>query len=109
MPINSKAEENNIKYYSEDSGILALMYHRFDEKKYPSTNIQMDIFKEQMSIIDILNYKFFDPQYLQKKINIAKNKKEILITIDDAFLSFYKFAWPYLRKRENSFYFICFD
>ena len=43
--INSKAEENNIKYYSEDSGILSLMYHRFDENKYPSTNIQMDIFK----------------------------------------------------------------
>ena len=50
--INSKAEENNIKYYSEDSGILSLMYHRFDENKYPSTNIQMDIFKEQMSIIN---------------------------------------------------------
>ena len=77
--INSKAEENNIKYYSEDSGILSLMYHRFDENKYPSTNIRMDIFKEQMSIIDSLNYKFYDPQYLQKKFNIAKNKKEILI------------------------------
>jgi hypothetical protein len=25
-----------------------LMYHRFNENKYPSTNIQMDIFKEQM-------------------------------------------------------------
>ena len=78
--INSKAEENNIKYYSEDSGILSLMYHRFDENKYPSTNIQMDIFKEQMSIINTLNYKFYDPQYLQKKFNITKNKKEILIT-----------------------------
>ena len=60
--INSKAEENNIKYYSQDSGILYLMYHRFDENKYPSTNIQMDIFKEQMSIINTLNYKFYDTQ-----------------------------------------------
>ena len=50
---NSKAEENNIKYYSDDKGILSLMYHRFDENKYPSTNIQMDIFKEQMKIIKI--------------------------------------------------------
>ena len=41
---NSKAEENNIKYYSDDVGILSLMYHRFDEDKYPSTNIQMSIF-----------------------------------------------------------------
>jgi len=101
--INSKAEENNIKYYSEDSGILSLMYHRFDENKYPSTNIQMDIFKEQMSIINTLNYKFYDPQHLQKKFYIIKNKKEILITIDDAFLSFYKIAWPYLKKEKIPF------
>jgi hypothetical protein len=38
------AEENNIKHYSNDMGILSLMYHRFDEEKYPSTNIQMNIF-----------------------------------------------------------------
>jgi len=76
---NSKAEENNIKYYSEDSGILPLMYHRFDENKYPSTNIQMDIFKEQMSIINTLNYKFYDPQHLQKDFNIAKNEKKYLL------------------------------
>jgi len=101
--INSKAEENNIKYYSEDSGILSLMYHRFDENKYPSTNIQMDIFKEQMSIINTLNYKFYDPQHLQKSFNIAKNKKKILITIDDAFLSFYKIAWPYLKREKIPF------
>ena len=49
---NSKAEENNIKYYSDDMGTLVLMYHRFNEPKYPSTNIQMDIFKEQIKIIE---------------------------------------------------------
>ena len=27
-------------------GILSLMYHRFDEEKYPSTNIKMNIFKD---------------------------------------------------------------
>ena len=101
--INSKAEENNIKYYSEDSGILSLMYHRFNENKYPSTNIKMNIFKEQISIINTLNYKFYDPQYLQKNFSIPKNRKEILITIDDAFLSFYKSAWPYLKREKIPF------
>ena len=48
--INSKAEENNIKYYSEEMGTLTLMYHRFNEHKYPSTNIQIDIFKEQVKV-----------------------------------------------------------
>ena len=101
--INSKAEDNNIKYYYEDSGILSLMYHRFDENKYPSTNIQMNIFKKQISIINSLNYNFYDPQQLQKDFNIAKNEKKILVTIDDAFSSFYKFAWPYLKKEKIPF------
>ena len=69
---NCKAEENNIKYYSEDLGILSLMYHRFDEKKYPSTNISMDIFKEQMNIIRNLNYKFYNPGDLEKNFGITK-------------------------------------
>ena len=55
-----KADENNIKYYSPDMGILSLMYHRFDENKYPSTNIQMDIFKEHISIIRKSNLKQYE-------------------------------------------------
>ena len=27
-----------------------LMYHRFNENKYPSTNIRMDIFEQQIRI-----------------------------------------------------------
>ena len=48
---NSNSEENNIKYYSNDNGILSIMYHRFNENKYPSTNIKMDIFIEHLKII----------------------------------------------------------
>ena len=58
---DSRADDNNIKYYSNDMGILSLMYHRFDEDKYPSTNIQMDVFKKQIQIIKDLNYSFFNP------------------------------------------------
>ena len=32
-----------------------------------------------------------------------KKEKKILITIDDAFLSFYEFAWPYLRDNKIPF------
>ena len=55
--INSKAEENNIKQYSEDEGVLSIMYHRFDENKYPSTNIQMDVFLKHIQLIKDLNYE----------------------------------------------------
>ena len=100
---NSKAEENNIKHYSYDKGILALMYHRFDENKYPSTNITMDIFKQQIEIIRNLKYNFYNPSDLENNFQTARKEKKILITIDDAFVSFYKFAWPYLKKEKIPF------
>jgi peptidoglycan/xylan/chitin deacetylase (PgdA/CDA1 family) len=100
---NSKAEEKNIKYYSNDKGILSLMYHRFDENKYPSTNIQMDVFKKQIKIIKNLKYNFYDPKDLEKNFHTLKIEKKILITIDDAFSSFYEVAWPYLKKEKIPF------
>ena len=100
---NSKAEETNIKYYSDDKGILSLMYHRFDENKYPSTSIQMDIFKKQIEIIRNLKYNFYDPKDLEKNFNTIKTEKKILITIDDAFSSFYEIAWPYLKEEKIPF------
>tara|TARA_B110000027_G_scaffold119767_1_gene132685 strand:+ start:330 stop:1391 length:1062 start_codon:yes stop_codon:yes gene_type:complete len=100
---NSKAEEKNIKYYSNDKGILSLMYHRFNENKYPSTNIQMDVFKQQIKIIKKLKYNFYDPRDLEKNFKATKTEKKILITIDDAFFSFYEVAWPYLKKEAIPF------
>ena len=100
---NSISDENNIKYYSGDEGILSLMYHRFNEDKYPSTNIQMNIFKQQMEIIKNSNYTFFYPDKFEKNFTSIRTNKEILLTIDDAFLSFYLEAWPYLKKNKIPF------
>ena len=100
---NTNADQNNIKYYSNEKGILSLMYHRFDENRYPSTNIQMDVFKQQMEIIKNLKYNFYNPKDLIKNFNTVKVEKKILITIDDAFSSFYEIAWPYLKKKKIPF------
>ena len=100
---NSKAEEKNIKYYSDDRGILSLMYHRFNEDRYPSTNIKMDVFKQQVEIIKKFNYSFYDPKNLEENFHTTKIEKKILITIDDAFSSFYEFAWPYLKEEKIPF------
>ena len=103
LAYNSKAEEKNIKSYSDDKGILSLMYHRFDENKYPSTNIQMDVFKQQIEIIINSKYNFYDPKDLETKFHITKERKKILLTIDDAFSSFYEVAWPYLKEKKIPF------
>ena len=66
--VNSNSQENNSKYYSSDNGVLSLMYHRFNENKYPSTNIKMEIFDKQMNSIKDLGYKFYDPKLLKMNL-----------------------------------------
>ncbi len=79
------------------------MYHRFNENKYPSTNIQMDIFEKQMEIIKEQDYEFYDPKNFVKEFEKIKENKKILITIDDAFKSFYTEAWPFLKEKKIPF------
>ena len=79
------------------------MYHRFNEHKYPSTNIQMNVFKDQMEIVKNSNYIFSNPKKFEENFTLPKINKEILITIDDAFSSFYLEAWPYLKKNKIPF------
>ena len=101
--VNSNSDENDSKYFSNDKGILSLMYHRFNENKYPSTNIKIDVFKGQMKLIKDLNFKFFDPKFFVEQFNNPKKEKKILITIDDGFMSFYTEAWPYFKKNKIPF------
>ena len=84
-------------------GTLSLMYHRFNENKYPSTNTRMDIFEKQIQIIKGKNYKFYDPNNFKNDFTKVKKEKKILITIDDAFSSFYDNAWPFLKKNKIPF------
>ena len=76
--IISKSDENNIKYYSNDEGILSIMYHRFNENKYPSTNIKMDIFKKHIDIIKKSNFNILNPNNFEEQFNIPKTKKKFL-------------------------------
>jgi len=79
------------------------MYHRFDESKYPSTNIQIEVFVKQIEMIKNSNYEFYDIQKFIDNFNEPKKEKKILITIDDAFSSFYEIAWPFLKENKIPF------
>tara|TARA_Y100000590_G_scaffold336365_1_gene383030 strand:+ start:780 stop:1700 length:921 start_codon:yes stop_codon:yes gene_type:complete len=79
------------------------MYHRFNEDKYPSTNIQMDIFEKHINIIKSKNLEFENIEKFALDFSKNKDKKKILITIDDAFSSFYYNAWPFLKKNKIPF------
>ena len=87
----------------EDKGIIVLMYHRFNENKYPSTNIKLADFVEQINLIKKNQFKFVNPNDFDNNLLNEKNTKKILITVDDGFKSFYDHAWPILKKEKIPF------
>lgn len=87
----------------EDKGIIVLMYHRFEENKYPSTNIKMADFIEHLNIIKRKQFNFINPSDFENNLLDKKSEKKILLTIDDGFKSFYNQAWPVLKKDKIPF------
>ena len=63
----------------------------------------MEIFEKQIETIKKSNYEFIAPKLFINQFNTPKKQKKILITIDDGFKSFYKEAWPYLKKEKIPF------
>ena len=79
------------------------MYHRFEENKYPSTNIKINDFKKHLKIIEDSNINFVNPKNFEKELKNNKNERKILLTIDDGFSSFYENAWPILKRKKIPF------
>ena len=64
----------------EDFGIISLMYHRFEENKYPSTNIKIKDFKEHIKIIQASDIHFVNPNNFEdelSKISYISDPKNI--------------------------------
>jgi peptidoglycan/xylan/chitin deacetylase (PgdA/CDA1 family) len=98
-------QNNLLSNEISEKGIITLMYHRFEENKYPSTNIKINDFKNHIELIKNSNIEFINEKTLKEIVLKKKNytEKKILLTIDDAFLSFYKNAWPILQKEKIPF------
>ena len=78
-----------------------LMYHRFGEDKYPSTNIRIEQFKAHLDTLGNGDYTIWPldkiVDYLQRGMNLPD--KTVAITIDDAYLSVFTQARPLLKAR----------
>ena len=94
------------QYKPDDEGVLSIMYHRFEENKYPSTNIRINIFLEHIAAIKKNGFEFYDLKLFDEQFNEPKINKKILLTVDDAFLSFYEKAWPILKKIKYHLFFL---
>ena len=79
------------------------MYHRFEENKYPSTNIRLNNFLQHLKIIEENSITFINPKNFEYELKNNRSKRKILLTIDDGFSSFYKNAWPILKQKKIPF------
>ena len=94
---------NSEEQVIEDFGIITIMYHRFEENKYPSTNIRMTDFKKHLEIIQKKGIKFVNPKNFEDELISNKKQRKVLLTIDDGYQSFYNNAWPILKKSQIPF------
>ena len=79
------------------------MYHRFNENKYPSTNIRVEDFTKHINLIKAENLRFIKAEDFENHINSKNTERKILLTIDDGFESFYLNAWPILKAEKIPF------
>ena len=69
-------QSNLIANEVSEKGIIALMYHRFEENKYPSTNIRINDFIKHIELMKNSNIEFIDEKTLKEIILKKKNYSE---------------------------------
>ncbi|MGB8274632.1 MAG: polysaccharide deacetylase family protein [Alphaproteobacteria bacterium] len=81
-----------------DSAVV-LMYHRFGETAYPSTNITIEQFEAHIAELKHGGYAVLPLDDILKALfeGRALPDRAVAITVDDAYRSAYTEAWPRLR------------
>lgn len=76
-----------------------LVYHRFGEDKYPSTNIRNEQFEAHIRELTKKRYNVLPVSEILAAIRAGEPlpDRTVGITIDDAYLSVYTNAWPRLK------------
>lgn len=79
---------------------VVLVYHRFGEDQYPSTNTRLDQFEQhiqELSEPDKYHLATLSDLVAGIKNQTTFTKRAVAITVDDAYKSVYTQAWPRLK------------
>ena len=80
--------------------VTVLIYHRFDDQRYPSTSVSLTRFREQMQWLADNGYRVVPLAEVSDALAAGRGLPEraVAITIDDAYRSVYDVAWPVLKE-----------
>jgi peptidoglycan/xylan/chitin deacetylase (PgdA/CDA1 family) len=82
------------------TGAVVVMYHRFGDDRFPSTNIRLEQFEAHIKELTSGAYKVLPIPEIADAVRQGKPlpDRTVGISIDDAYLSIYTEAWPRLKK-----------
>lgn len=79
--------------------VVCFVYHRFGDSRYPSTNIPVASFEAQLQWLNRNDYSILTlSEAIHYLSSNGPTKKVAVLTIDDGFKTFYKNAFPLLKK-----------
>ncbi len=79
---------------------VVLIYHRFGEDRYPTTNVPLDRFRAQLAHLRDNGYRVVPLSVIVAAVRAGRPiaDKTVAITVDDGYLSTYTAAWPLLQR-----------
>ncbi len=91
--------------YAEVNSAVVFMYHRFGDDRYPSTNIKLEQFEKHLEYIENNSFNVWPLSKIVRYIIEGKKLplKTVALTIDDAYISTYKEAYPRLKAKKFPF------
>jgi len=83
-----------------DPGCTVLLYHKFDEFEYPTTNVDSEVFRAQMAHLRDEGYTVLPMERFRWHLTSGTPfpERSVLLTIDDPYQSIADHAWPILSE-----------
>jgi len=83
-----------------EDGASLIMYHRFGENDYPTTNVRLDQLDAHITELTSGDYTILTLPEIVRRLQAGESfpEKAVGVTIDDAYLSVFTEAWPRFKK-----------
>ncbi|PHS79253.1 MAG: chitin deacetylase [Rhodospirillaceae bacterium] len=98
--LSAPVQAQNAAQDGDEDGASVIMYHRFGENDFPTTNVRLEQFEAHIQELTSGDYTVLAIPEIVRRLKAGERfpEKTIGITIDDAYLSVFTEAWPRFKK-----------